>query len=65
MSTAFTAIVRDSYGASREVPVTASKKNGESVVRFYAPGWRPMQFSNVVAAARKVSSHPQFEGWAI
>lgn len=55
------------YGNKAEpVRVTRSKARaaGADGVQFYAPGWRPMVFRSMDAAARKIESHPGFQGWA-
>lgn len=37
---------------------------GVDGVQFTAPGWRPMVFRSMEAAAAKIERHPGFCGWA-
>lgn len=55
-----------SYGFdARQVRISRSKARaaGADGVQFHAPGWRPMVFRSMEAAARKIEAHPGFVGW--
>lgn len=55
-----------SYG-DKPLPVRISRSKaraaGDDGVQFSAPGWRPMVFRSMEAAARKLEAHPGFVAW--